>query len=127
MSSLKIESTGLATDGRGRAVHIVATNLPGLYPVLGVQLLNSGKGPSKDGVRSYTRSGKFYRNAGSKVDALDLVSFEAGDSEIAGEAASSRVTLEYCMGGEVLASREVERDSEEHDQLSGDGWSEASA
>jgi hypothetical protein len=127
MSGLTIASTGVAKDGRGRVVHIVATNLPGPYSVLGVQLLNSGKGVSKDGRRTYTPAGKFYKNGGRTSDALDLISFEAGESEIAGAAASSKVTMVYSLAGEDLASREVDRDSDEHEQLTADGWSESDA
>jgi hypothetical protein len=115
---MEINSRGVAVDGRGREILVVETNLPGKYPVLGIQLLNSGESISKGGVRKYTKSGKYYANG---KDVLDLVSFEEKDDPMSGLSEPVMVTLKSLSG----VSAEVELDSEDYDDLISLGWSES--
>ncbi len=113
---MNINKSGIAVDGRGREIQIVATHLEGEYPVLGVQMTNKGTGVSKDGVRLYTATGKFYSNGRGTVDELDLVRFTPK------VLAPTMLTMTYSLNGTELARKEVVEDSDEHSQLESDGW-----
>jgi hypothetical protein len=121
---MNITQSGLAKDGRGRKVHVVLTNLPGDYPVLGIQLTNKGGKISKGGIRKYTRMGKYYSNGGRTADALDLSSFEPGASEFSSDEPARDVVLSYSLDGQELARKTVKEDSDEYDRLTSDGWEE---
>lgn len=117
------KETGFAKDGQGKTIRIVAADLPGLYPVLGVQLKNDGTGVAKDGVRLYTKGGRVYAN-GSTDHPLNLQEYTSAASA---NHTPSRVTMVYRLDGRELGRTEVEEGSDAHEELFSNGWEEVSA
>lgn len=124
-SSGPINQAGVITDFRGRKISIVATNLPGKYPVLGVQVTKKGNEVSKDGLRLYTAAGKFYENGGSTRDPMDLnlSTYEKMDESELHPTPVRVVDLVYKSGDIVLARKSgVTEGSDLYETLIDDNW-----
>lgn len=117
---------GIYLDNRNRKISVICTDVPGDYPVIGVQLTKSGKGIAKDGLRAYTAAGKIYKNGGRTVDALDLKPTKVGDlTACAGcEEEVETVTLVFKLNGREVGREEVEVDSDDYEELTQNGWEE---
>jgi len=117
---------GIYLDNRNRKISVICTDVPGAYPVIGVQLTKSGKAIAKDGLRAYTADGKIYKNGGRTVDALDLRSTKVSDLTVCNdcECEPETVTLVFKLNDREVGREEVEVDSDDYEELTANGWEE---
>jgi hypothetical protein len=122
---MPITQNGTVKDKRGRTVTIIAANLPGKYPVIGIQYRKEKPDEiSKGGTRRYTKNGGYYANGGRQGDYLDLDLSTFRASGAATPTPPSMVNLVYCNSNDEVVGGpiSVAVGSEDYEDMIDNGW-----